>query len=729
MKFFRWLCSIRSITILMTCTFVIVASLSTASVLWQSGEEAASKSGEAIVSSMITQVEQIVLSSLGDITELSIQGSKLAFNAAIENGNGTLSWNAIWMTSVFQLGTVKAFDLISSSGLLHPYNEWLQVHRAPVVDASNSSQYMLFLMSCEFCNATLYALDGNNYTEAFYPTRHILDTHFQLPMEWRNNQIIPTFSPVEGQDSMWGKTYWKDGVLERIFVTFVRINNQIIGIDYKGANMLTLQSFLNEVRNEGRIANEIIETRVFLLDENRMIISATHGGVGQPSTSVNFQPPNVTCEMSSDPVIKGSCSVLESDYKLNHHPTKSRTISISGNRYLFIIKKIMDPYGMRLTACMLLPRDIIFGDVEQGVRHSVFFVALIISLCAAVSTITAYVVSQPLVVLVQDLRYCLTMEVEYAPAKEKLSFLWELNKLETTYRQLVAKLKDYKTFMPQSIFIGENIDDVTSDDGVSQTTTSSVMSQLSYIREKPHIKGNVNLELERRTCTIIQCRVKGLYLCDVFNITAVHSVLMLTISSLCKIGGITFHGDIVTISLNTIHYVPSHAPRAISFCSLLENKLQGTLDNQDVIISVSSGKAYFGNIGTTTTRAFTNIGEPVEKSTKILNLLQHSECGSRVLCCDVTHKTCENQVLLLKVSSILSGVDLVCFSPDLHEANSGDWIYELQRHSEVIEQYNIIIASIEGGHSIENIDILHPMSERLIAALGEKILTRQQHHP
>eukprot|EP01060_Flectonema_neradi_P010041 TRINITY_DN17183_c0_g1_i1.p1 TRINITY_DN17183_c0_g1~~TRINITY_DN17183_c0_g1_i1.p1 ORF type:complete len:240 (+),score=27.66 TRINITY_DN17183_c0_g1_i1:69-788(+) len=239
MRCLNWLCSIRSSTIFMTVAFVLVASLSTASILWRSGEDAVLVLGERIVTGVIGYVEQIVLSALGDVAALSIQGSMMASKSAVDNGNGTLSWQAIWNTSVFQLGTVKTFDLVVSSGLLHTHHEWLLIEKPTKGEVP---EYIVTQMPCQHCNATAFLVGGDNYTEVLYPTNHLMTKRRNLTQEWKKEGL----SLKLGNQSSWGITHWVGGQLERVFVTLVIVNGVVIGTDFKGFNMLGLQPYLHE---------------------------------------------------------------------------------------------------------------------------------------------------------------------------------------------------------------------------------------------------------------------------------------------------------------------------------------------------------------------------------------------------------------------------------------------------------------------------------------------------
>ena len=727
----RWLVSQRSLTIVISFSFVLLAVLTTAGMLWASNNSAAAELGERITIAMITHVRRAVLTALDDIPGVSKQGAALAALTVKSSGGDKLTWEAMNRTAWYQLTSITSFPMITNAGIFEYENEWLIIFRTKNQHNTSIDDHKYFFMPCKECNASQYSItDSSLYLS---PDNLLLNKYFVVPQIWRKGNMLKTFSPAIGQESSWGATIWGAAVpppLLRVFATFIRgTDGKLIGLDYKGVDFLRLQPLLHGVRPEGTKLNPNTsiesrdETRIFLLNEDQKIISATHGGVGHPDAVFTVSPPRVTCWTSLDKVIRGCCHLLEQDLIAGGHPKTPRTVTVDGVRYFFLVRQISDDYGLGLMGCMLLPRNIVYREIEAGVDRSLMAVVFTIITCLVVSIIASYFLTQPLIVMIGKLEQCAFLEVD--DIQQEWSILAEINELHKVCRKLASNLLEYKPFIPKAVFLGQDLmkenNDLLDRSNNSNTTPKSGSrseSSGSTVSTRSAAFG-AKVVLKTSSGTVIFFRAQALCSTRDRKMNIALTTFLGAVEKVATGCSILIVADVVVVALNTATAVPLHAKSGMAMCKrvVLQSPELG------VVASISSGKLAFGNLGCSSIRGHTAVGVPMEQAALMMEVLKTNNCGTSVVCCKVCMKA-DSCIMALRVSSVFYpnlDFDIYSLQYDRLQSNDELWIEELVGISDTTTDYESLLQLIEARIPVTEIKSTvleneHP--RRLLSALA-----------
>ena len=695
MAMWDWLRSVRFITVFVVVFFVVVSTMTTATVLWASSDDAVEKLGTTLSQNLVAHARDSVKGTLRDVVQISATGAGLARDIVAKSPNGRLdSWEQLSKMQWFQHKVINSFDVVTNSGTFDIDRIWFLSLREP------TGKQKAFFQNETFGLAHQYYIKPDDMT--LYEENRTISVPLSIPQVWRGLNIYPTWDPPVGDEQMWGKILWGVALpapLLRVFATFVRnpTTLEVVGLDYKGIDLLQLGPVLQKVRPEGTHLNPNtkaarFETRIVMFSENDMIVAATHGGVGKPSAPLVTEPPSLECHMSEDAVVRASCGYRHAAQMVVHE------LTANGVDYLVIVSVIEDEFGLRFPIMMVMPKDFVYKEIEEGKRASVIAVVLLLVSCTIAAVVIAIILTQPLVALAGNMNQCAEFALD--DISESSSCLYEIQVMQRTLRRLVVNLTELKAFLPQTLFAEGDSDstdfnDVDADTPAAEalprrdSTTRMSDSTRSYILQHGKtLNTRLGVDLWRRMCSAVVTKCNGLFHCKrTQELQALHINLVECAeqSAAKERGVLAITGDTVTASFNTTYPTKLYVSKAVRYAAAIAS-LTAKHEAFVFVSGLTRGEIAFGNAGTAQTRTYTLLGEALMDA-----LVLSSSPGLGVaLLCTTDFKDAQQRaengacsfISLAAVFTCLSGKSTDAYGIRTEESDGPgmEWMYQLQEN-------------------------------------------------
>ena len=620
MVMFDWLRSVRFVTGFVVVSFVVVSTMTTAKILWTSGDDAVEKLGTSLSQNLVSHARDSVKGALRGVVQISATGAGLARDVVSKSPNGKLdSWEQLSKLQWFQHKVINSFDVITNSGTFDYNRIWLLSFR------DSTGKQRAFFQNETLGLAHQYYVTPDDMT--LYEENRTISVPLSIPQLWRPLKIFPTWDPPVGTEQMWGKVLWGVAVpapLLRMFATVVRhpTTQEVVALDFKGIDLLQLGPVLQKVRPEGTHLNPNtskaagFETRIVMFSENDMIVATTHGGVGKPSAPFSMEPPSLECHMSEDSVVRASCGYRHAAQMVVHE------LTANGVDYLVIVRVIEDELGLRFPLMMVMPKDFVYKEIEEGKRASVIAVVLLLVSCAIAAVVIAIILTQPLVALASNMNQCAEFALD--DISESSSCLYEIRVMQRTLRRLVVNLTEMKAFLPQTLFAKTDSDEdpagtqssateVAKDKASAGTrsTNSSSASHSVHAGMGKSLNARLGVDLWRRTCSAVVTKCNGLFHCrKTQDMQAMHVNLVACAeqSAARERGVLAITGDTVTASFNTTYPTKLYVSKAVRYAAAITS-LTPEHEAFVFVSGLTRGEIAFGNAGTAQTRTYTLLGE------------------------------------------------------------------------------------------------------------------------
>ena len=739
-----WLRSVRFITVFVVVSFVVVSTMTTAEILWSSGDDAVEKLGTTLSQNLVAHARDSVKGTLRDVVQISATGAGLARDIVAKSPNGRLdSWEQLSKMQWFQHKVINSFDVVTNSGTFDFYRIWFLSFREP------TGKQKAFFQNETFGLAHQYYIKPDDMT--LYEENRTISVNVSIPQFWRSLNIYPTWDPPVGDEQMWGKILWGVALpapLLRVFATVVRnpTTQEAVGLDYKGIDLLQLGPVLQKVRPEGTHLNPNtkaarFETRIVMFSENDMLVAATHGGVGKPSAPFASEPPSLECHMSEDAVVRASCGYRHAAQMVVHE------LTANGVNYLVIVSVIEDEFGLRFPIMMVMPKDFVYKEIEEGKRASVIAVVLLLVSCTIAAVVIAIILTQPLVALAGNMNQCAEFALD--DISESSSCLYEIQVMQRTLRRLVVNLTELKAFLPQTLFttiVHDTLTDSRVSDVLSMPNFPNMPSQESCDAESFHslaesrqgLGTRLGVELSRRMCSIVVSNLNGLLACvrsqdqmaaHICLITAAeHAIVM-------EHGVLSITGDTVTASFNTTYATRQHLSKAVRYAALVGKSLPTTplasygADAFSLVTGMSCGETTFGNGGTSQMRTYTLLGEAVVDASLLSNC---TGLGVAILCTCIFRRAQEREdpggcrYIGLAVSFCCLLDCSTAFGVAVRDAGDDcvdEWMYQLEsdaRYKDTPSDYQRALRDLDEGNTREMIDKAKATLTALLADIMDR---------
>ena len=700
-----WLLSVRFLTIFIAVFFVIAASVTTGGVLWSYSVTSADQLGAMVMRQVQVQVQDAVLTSLHNVVEVSKIGAGLARQHAMQ-ADGTLNdFITLNKTAWFNLKTINSFTQITNAGTFLPDagSIWYIVFRTP------NGEQKSFFQNCTTCLSQQWLISETSL--ALLPEQHLFTLPLNVIGEWREKKYLPTFDPAPGKEAMWGGITWGVAVpapLVRVFVTWIRgENGEFLGMDYKGVDLLQLNTLLHKVRPEGDImgGDTLSHTRIYLQDENGFVVGATHGGVGAPVQDYASGDPNLLCKDSEDAVVRASCPSLES-------ASMSNSFSVEGTEFMFEKFFINDEYGLHFTACIAMPRDFVFGEVERGFEASITASVTVIAVSIFCTIFLSFWLTQPLVRFVGRLEKCAEMDVHKRDRDyTKPSVLREIAQLEVSFRMMEKSLYEFKTFIPNTLFIDHPEDVSVDDDKMEEAriVTHPAPNPMSHPLSAPApIEVRSRVDMLNRSASVLVARESRVGLTPK-ELSEAHTRMtssIETVSNTIKCV-FTINADCILVSFNTTIPAKHHAAHVIIFANELQTLAQSER-TIDLSVGFATGPVQYGIAGTSHTKTFAVYGSAVNDA---YQLSLCSGLGCNTLCTYHHSATWTLLELAPFFPTVTGGRAYTPFRMPID--NKSGWMYEVEAgpKEDVYSDYAEALGCLERGDEAGGTQLMRKFAE------------------
>eukprot|EP01061_Rhynchopus_euleeides_P033566 TRINITY_DN5637_c0_g2_i3.p2 TRINITY_DN5637_c0_g2~~TRINITY_DN5637_c0_g2_i3.p2 ORF type:complete len:379 (+),score=89.95 TRINITY_DN5637_c0_g2_i3:1562-2698(+) len=301
--------------------------------------------------------------------------------------------------------------------------------------------------------------------------------------------------------------------------------------------------------------------------------------------------------------------------------------------------------------------------------------------------------------LMDDMSHVAVMNLEAVDANRPLSVLSEVRGMETSFKQMLRNLIEYRQYLPQSVLIESvsEIDEsadgaethrltsarsgsVTSTDRKRHHDGASSSLSLTQSREAHSLQkvGVFDATLHKKSVTLLVSNLRDINtLRDCSRMAVVvASYLEPIVQKARKHRGIVDDvcGDRVTVSFNTTITAASHKVRAVELGSFLLDQW-----DQEANVAACTGSAVCGNMGCQGLKKYGVIGS-VASNVRAVERCGRS-WGTRFLCDGViaadlgghysSRKVAKARMKDGKTSELHEVVDKV-------EADNDEWMYQLE---------------------------------------------------
>eukprot|EP01012_Entosiphon_sulcatum_P022146 TRINITY_DN2705_c0_g1_i13.p1 TRINITY_DN2705_c0_g1~~TRINITY_DN2705_c0_g1_i13.p1 ORF type:complete len:890 (+),score=123.55 TRINITY_DN2705_c0_g1_i13:24-2672(+) len=234
-------------------------------------------------------------------------------------------------------------------------------------------------------------------------------------------------------------------------------NPPLLGVVGAGAGLTWLSEYL---RNESASTGSV----VFVQDlRTGYLYGTSHGSILhselQASTNQVYYTTPVTPSDSDDARIRAADRPCQPD-------GRQREVDAGSLRYLCTSVVVEDGAGLRARVVVMTPREFFFATVEQasatadcrveqGRKLTVGLCSLVLAIVVLAAAVFSFLVTRPLAVLASQMQRVAEMELSEENARSgdvPISRLREVREIQSQFRVMTNRLKEYKAFMPAAVF-------------------------------------------------------------------------------------------------------------------------------------------------------------------------------------------------------------------------------------------------------------------------------------
>eukprot|EP01012_Entosiphon_sulcatum_P022151 TRINITY_DN2705_c0_g1_i5.p1 TRINITY_DN2705_c0_g1~~TRINITY_DN2705_c0_g1_i5.p1 ORF type:complete len:979 (+),score=134.17 TRINITY_DN2705_c0_g1_i5:179-2938(+) len=239
--------------------------------------------------------------------------------------------------------------------------------------------------------------------------------------------------------------------------TATKPNPPLLGVVCAGAGLTWLSGFL---KNESSPTDSVI----FVQDlRTGYLYGTSHGSILhselQASTNQVYYTTPVTPSDSDDARIRAADRPCQPD-------GRQREVDAGSLRYLCTSVVVEDGAGLRARVVVMTPREFFFATVEQasatadcrveqGRKLTVGLCSLVLAIVVLAAAVFSFLVTRPLAVLASQMQRVAEMELSEENARSgdvPISRLREVREIQSQFRVMTNRLKEYKAFMPAAVF-------------------------------------------------------------------------------------------------------------------------------------------------------------------------------------------------------------------------------------------------------------------------------------
>eukprot|EP01060_Flectonema_neradi_P014172 TRINITY_DN20888_c0_g1_i1.p1 TRINITY_DN20888_c0_g1~~TRINITY_DN20888_c0_g1_i1.p1 ORF type:complete len:899 (+),score=154.65 TRINITY_DN20888_c0_g1_i1:91-2787(+) len=281
---------------------------------------------------------------------------------------------------------------------------------------------------------------------------------------------------------------------------------------------------------------------------------------------------------------------------------------------------------------------------------------------------------------------------------DKVNYLHELhrpNEIQSAFIKIIARLKEYKAYMPQALFAEDDTidEDATSHDSAksgNKSTKDSTASQ-SQSSAVQKLTQQLRMTASKKKISVVHAAIDVESGRDLSEATHCFNVLLDSVNQVTVNGGgavLYIAGDFVALGYNAASQCATHPLRACLGVITLRDLVSRSITGHDGMIglAVATGNSYVGNCGTKQVKAFITSGTPLTRSRKMAqdsmafpklvvlidNLVQETVTG---------HVNSEPIMVYPDAVKIRGRQNIISVLFSTNTGTGDEWMYEIQNHT------------------------------------------------
>eukprot|EP01060_Flectonema_neradi_P032007 TRINITY_DN500_c0_g3_i1.p1 TRINITY_DN500_c0_g3~~TRINITY_DN500_c0_g3_i1.p1 ORF type:complete len:816 (+),score=145.16 TRINITY_DN500_c0_g3_i1:127-2574(+) len=337
--------------------------------------------------------------------------------------------------------------------------------------------------------------------------------------------------------------------------------------------------------------------------------------------------------------------------------------------------------------------DLAYGRLLLRVTITSVGVVMLLFGFFAITTVT-----KPIIVLKNEMASVAIMRLEDVDENRTLSNFTEVGEMQQSFLKMIANLKEYRNYIPQSALIeSQSDDDRFSDIGTRSGITMSESSATSNSSNPAGDVANIKISyiLKQRRVTIAVTNVINF---SESNMTDHREYITKAFECCTSNGGIAdgFSGDRFTMMFNGPRHCGTHSIQAVITCRSII-----ATSPYKVSAAVSTGSAKCGNMGCEGLKKFSVIGSlfsvahALERVNRILD--------TKLVCCPIAERDISAEFYTriedqLWYPKFKKQTNLLIIFSILYEKKvaAEEWMYQLESceaahptkvHNEIMELY------------------------------------------
>ena len=344
--------------------------------------------------------------------------------------------------------------------------------------------------------------------------------------------------------------------------------------------------------------------------------------------------------------------------------------------------------------------------VEEDLQKARIVLYIVVVACALVPLVLTIVfvfrITEPLMLLMTDMSFVATMNLEQVDPDRPLSLLSEINNMEKSFKIMLGNLLEYRQYLPQSVLIDDTTEGEDSSTivpaGKAPSTISRVFSTTDQSRTTASAANQRTLfdaSVHTKNITLLVSNISDVHKKSVNKVSKVISAYLEVMMATAKAHrGVVDDvcGDKVTMSFNALLSASNNKTRAVD--TALNVLKEHTKKDFTVNIAVSAGQAICGNMGCIGMKKFFMLG-PVNTNVRRLERCGRS-WGIPVIADGAVTKEVELTVVIRRLVLVrLKDAKMSLLSEIVRseEQSNEEWMYQLQaqiRSNEYSEENSLV---------------------------------------
>lgn len=313
----------------------------------------------------------------------------------------------------------------------------------------------------------------------------------------------------------------------------------------------------------------------------------------------------------------------------------------NGQKQLFNVGAVRDSYGLNWVLLQSFPKRNFYDRFYNSIIVMICAAIALLLLAAILSIVIAALFMRPLTRLISQTESIKLLQLENVEKSmtADMSFFTEIYTLQHTFKSMTARLKQFRTFIPDHILavIEEEIGVKAAEAASSRATTDNSKSHTDTATDNGAIARNIinnalNSALVSGNVTMMVIKLPDLgQLLEFHGVKEIDETSKELLSEFMDIVRIS-RGQFVSISgskavvaFNTFIKQSDHRIRACkaaqkcmqALAKLKEKWRKNNLPSLEASIAIGSDVMYYGNMGTDRMKYFTLVGSAVQRTNKI----------------------------------------------------------------------------------------------------------------